>query len=84
MKNATGKELTDQQNHLEGALMLKTSSCLRRLIVACRAGVVMACLILIAAPCVHAQLQNTTNIVQTPTPGSGHDYFKMLSETTSA
>jgi hypothetical protein len=38
-------------------------------------------LILIAASSVRAQLQNATNIVQTPTPGSGHDYFKMLNET---
>jgi RHS repeat-associated protein len=33
------------------------------------------------APATRAQITNVTNSTSTPTPGSGHDYIKMLSET---
>jgi hypothetical protein len=68
--------------HPEGALML-TSSYLRRLIAAGHAVIALACLMLLTTSSLWAQLQNISNMVQTPAPGSGHDYIKLLSETVS-
>src|SRR3954464_8433951 len=61
---------------------------LSRIISECREGsmlsvraVFLTASLLLSAWLVQAQITNVTNSTSTPTPGSGHDYIKMLNET---
>jgi hypothetical protein len=39
------------------------------------------CLLVLSAPFSFAQITNVTDTTSAPVPGTGHDYFKLLSET---
>src|ERR1700722_2764858 len=44
-------------------------------------SLLMSSLASIVSPIANAQVTNVTNSTSTPTPGSGHDYIKMVNET---